>query len=314
MATIRANVPLQFGLVSVPVNVVSAVKDAKEEVSLNTVCDGSGKGKAHTVAQINSVYRCPLCSEEDKTKMKKGRKIGSDFVLVTEEEVAKSVLGKDDDLYKSMILNIHPTEDIVGVTPAGSFYYLAPTAASGSSYNLLVKAFRDNPEYTGIMKWAIKTKLAMYRLLAIDDILAIEKLAWPEDVHAHPQAPAAPVEDKMLDQAKMLLAMTASPFDLANYRDEQRADLASWIAAQNAVEGIVATDAPRDKVVTTSLEDQLAAMLAAAQSPAAAEVKAKSRAKTTKGKTAVVESQGTTEAVEGAAKPSRTRKTVAPKA
>lgn len=314
MATIRANVPLQIGLVSVPVNVATAVKDAKEEISLNTVCDGSGKDKPHTVAQIQSIYRCPLCSEENKEHMKKGRKTGSEFVLISEEELAKSILGKDDDLHRSMLLNIHPTEDVADVTSTGNLYYLAPTAASSATYNLLVRAFRECPEYTGIMKWAIKTKLAMYRLRVIGDILAIEKLAWPEDVVPRPSAPAAPVDDKQLAQAKMLMSMTASPFDLASYRDEQRADLASWIAAQDGVEGIVAADMPRGKIVTTSLEEQLAATIAAAKTPAAAEVKAKSRAKTTKSKTTVVESQGTTEAVEGAAKPTRTRKTATSKA
>ena len=317
MATIRANVPLTFGLVSVPVNVQSSVKDPKEEVSCNTVCDGSHrlnnkKPDPHIVAAIQSIYRCPLCDNEDKDLMKKGRNLGGgSFVLVDEDELAKSILGKDDINYKAMVLNVHRTEEIGGITPAGSFYNLAPSAAAGESYNLIVQMLRDCPEYTLITTWAIKTKLAPYRLLVVGDTLAIEKFAWPEDVHPLPIAPALPVQPTMLAQAKMLLEMTCTPFDLVNYRDERRAGLAAWIAGQSPVAGLATADKATEKVVTGNLNDQLAAMIAAAKTPEAKEVKAKTT--TRKARTKVVEVAAETPVVEIPAK-KRVRKQVTPKA
>lgn len=290
--SIRAEVSMQMGMVSCLVNVTAAVGEDKE-TSFNQVCVGPDDTHQHAPSGVKQGYTCPKCQNDDKTTFRKGRVDKSGAQVFTNEQIAE-LTAVPDDVTKTINLTVHRRQDVVGadMVPAGAPYYLEPaTSAMQSSYATFVAGLEANPEIIMLAEWAPRSKTGLFEVQVRDGGLMFQRLAWPEMVRPAPKADAQPSE-RAIAQMGVLLDMSVSDFDVENYRDQRRAKIAALVAGTEVVEGAEGVSVPTK---STSIEDQLAAAVAAAQA-------SKAKSSTTEGKAKATTTEGKAPAKKAAAK------------
>jgi non-homologous end joining protein Ku len=120
----------------------------------------------------------------------------------------------------------------------------------------------------------------------------IEQLAWPENVRSAPAVQAAEYSEGEAGMFDTLIEQVSADFDPSTYRDDRKDQIASLIAAAEAVEGVVEekTGVPRVAQKAAAQNDLSAALTAALAAAGAAPKPAKKTAakKTAAKKTAPV--------------------------
>lgn len=272
MSVIKKDVNASFGLLPLQVHVRSAVESEKA-VSLTNVCLGS-EGNEHAPAKINSIYRCPLCSNEDKATLVKAKQQGkTEFVLVPQEEMDK-VKAEAEQFQGAMQITTHAAADVEASTlETGSFYYLEPaTAAYAEIYALVMHTIKTNPDTAFVTMWAARTAPAMYRLDVHNDVLVIRQMAWPSQVQPAPAVPTT-FNPAYEAQAQMFVDSTRADFNPDTYKDARADLLDAFVASQNAIVG------ERPEVVTAAPQGLDIMALLQASTQAAKPVAAKRAAK-----------------------------------
>lgn len=264
--SVRKGVSLQLGLISIPVDVYSTLLTAEEkEAQTNTVCVGTGdhnfeavrKGKdeckhckfpeeghavLHDPCRTKDTRACPVCDNKDKSTFKKGKPVGTDFVVVTQEEL-DAVAGLDDTVTKRMVLTMHPAADVEDKSiDAGKSYYLDP-ALGADGYLTVVDMLERFPQKAFLTEWAPRTKVGWYRLTLHNGALMLRQLVRPEDVKEAPVVTGTlnPAYTPMIDQ---LVETLTTPFDPADFADTRRKKVIEYLSQQSSVAGAPAADKP----------------------------------------------------------------------
>jgi DNA end-binding protein Ku len=130
-------------------------------------------------------------------------------------------------------LTPHPTLDVLAKTLRGErTYYLAPDASTAEHYAVMVAALKAHPELTLLCRLTLKSALSMFALRVFGDVLVLEQLVWPADLHTARFVPTA-YREGVLPLAEQLLAQLTAPFDPAAYRDTAGDKLAELVAAKD---------------------------------------------------------------------------------
>ncbi|MFC9067865.1 non-homologous end joining protein Ku [Streptomyces harbinensis] len=247
---------ISFGLVSIPVKVVSATEN--HSVSFRQV---------HTADDGRVRYRkvCELDGEELS-----GDEIGKAY-----ETADGSVVQLSDDDLAALPLPTARTVDILGFVPVSSIdpyqldrsYYLAPDSGAIKPYALLREALRRS-EKGAIAKLAMRGRetLALLRALEGDSeaVLGMHTLLWPDEIR--PATGVVPsekvtVRDAELDLADTLMD-TLGSVDIADLHDEYRAAVEALVTAKvegRAPEEITERPATGGRVIDlmSALEDSV---------------------------------------------------------
>ncbi|WP_369266765.1 non-homologous end joining protein Ku [Streptomyces harbinensis] len=247
---------ISFGLVSIPVKVVSATEN--HSVSFRQV---------HTADDGRVRYRkvCELDGEELS-----GDEIGKAY-----ETADGSVVQLSDDDLAALPLPTARTVDILGFVPVSSIdpyqldrsYYLAPDSGAIKPYALLREALRRS-EKGAIAKLAMRGRetLALLRALEGDSeaVLGMHTLLWPDEIR--PATGVVPsekvtVRDAELDLADTLMD-TLGSVDMADLHDEYRAAVEALVTAKvegRAPEEITERPATGGRVIDlmSALEDSV---------------------------------------------------------
>jgi non-homologous end joining protein Ku len=258
----RKGVVVQLGMVTMIADVDTAVR--KEE-SLKTVCTG-GCGREHAPATINQRRICTESGDEvPYTSIKKAKLVGTQFVVIDEEEVADAKNASLGATKKVIGLTPHPVEGVEGkILPGGSIYALSPSdPAQTQAYSMLHDTITRHPEIVLLGLWTPTSRASLFRFATFGDALVMEQQHRTADINiSEPMIP--PIPAPMQAQVDLLLPMMMQPFDPATYADTYAAALADLIASKEAVDGIVGDKPKSDRTPTGVGGVDLMAQLAAA--------------------------------------------------
>jgi DNA end-binding protein Ku len=214
---------ISFGLVSIPVELHTAVRDHrakfrmlhardKSPVRYERVCQREGKPVAW----------------EDLVKgfeYEKGR-----FIVLTKEDLKAAALNKDKSIDIMDFVKGDEIDDRYFETP----YYLTPQKGGQHAYALLREALKESGR-VGIAKIIIREAQNLAAVEVIDNALVLTVLRYADELVETSQLefPAgAKVRRAELDMAKMLVDNLAAEWDPSKYTDEYRDNLMKLIKAR----------------------------------------------------------------------------------
>jgi DNA end-binding protein Ku len=251
---------ITFGLVSIPVELHTAVRDHrpkfrmlhardKSPVRYERVCQREGKPVAWDDLVKGFEYE-------------KGR-----FVVLTREDLKTAALRKDRAIDILDFVKGDEIDDRYFETP----YYLTPQRGAQHAYAVLRDALTKSGR-VGIAKIIIREAqhlaaievidgaLVLTMLRYADELVDVSQLAFPEDEN---------VRKAELDMATMLIENLAAEWDPSRYSDEYRENLMKLIKARikgQTARLPAAAAPPEGKVV--DLMERLRQSLAESQKPA----------------------------------------------
>ena len=271
-----------FGLVSVPVKVVSATRS--QDVRFNQL-------EADTGARIRYRKVSDATGEEvSNEKIVKGYEISSGQYVLVEDEDLKSLAPK-----ASRTIEIEDFVDLDDIDPIffENPYYLSPEAGAAKAYKLLVEAMTELRK-VAVGRVVMRSKESLVAIRPLDGVLCMETMRYADEINSidgvmPEDAESAEPSQREIDMAKQLVETLTTEFDPTKYHDEYREQLLGLIEAKAAGQEIVAEPQVEERGKVVDLMAALEASLNRAgrggtpaegdeeELPPAAEAKAKPR-------------------------------------
>ncbi|MBM3672367.1 MAG: Ku protein [Actinobacteria bacterium] len=255
-----------FGLVSVPVKVVSATKS--RDVRFNQL-------EAETGARIR--YRKvsdATGNEVSQEQIVKGYEVAPGQYVVVEDEDLKALAPK-----ASRMIEIEDFVDLDEIDPIffENPYYLSPEPGAAKAYRLLVEAMTQLRK-VAVGRVVMRSKESLVAIRPLDGILCLETMRYADEINSAdgvmPDESVPEPTERELEMAKQLIDALTSEFDPTKYEDQYREQLLSLIEAKAAGHEIVAEPMVEDQGKVVDLMAALEASLArAGRGGAAAEEK-----------------------------------------
>jgi DNA end-binding protein Ku len=247
---------LSFGLVNIPVKLVTAV--SQKEVRFHMLHDEDG-GRIHLKR---------FCAIEEKEvpyeHIVKGYEISrGKHVVVTPEELEKY----DPKATKSV--EIHDFVELAEIDPIyyEKTYYLLPEKSATKAYALLLEAMRRSGK-VAIATFVLRTRESLCCLRPIEDALALSTMNRADEVIpvSSLELPArAKPSERELAMAEQLVKSLTSAFEPEKYPDVYRERVLELVHKKAEGEVIEAPEAEDRAAEVVSLADALSASLAAAR-------------------------------------------------
>jgi DNA end-binding protein Ku len=241
---------ISFGLVSIPVELHTAVRDhrprfrmlhARDQspVRYERVCQRDGKPVAW----------------EDLVKGYEYEK--GQFVVLTKEDLKTAALSKDRAIDIMDFVEGAQIDDRYFEAP----YYLTPQKGGQHAYALLREALKASGR-VGIAKIIIREAQHLAALEVIDNALVLTMLRYADELvdTAQLEFPAdAKVRKAELDMARMLVENLAADWDPSKYTDDYRDNLMKLIKARlkGRPARLPASGAPPDQGKVVDLMERL---------------------------------------------------------
>jgi DNA end-binding protein Ku len=273
---------ISFGLVQVPVRLVSATKS--RDVSFNQLEEGTG-------ARIRYKKVSDATGEEvPPDKIKRGYEISKGRYVMIEPDELDVLRPKG-----SHAIEIEEFVDLDEIDPLyfEQPYYLVPDAKGVKPYRLLVEAMIELNK-VAIGRIIVRSKERLVAIRPVDAMLCIETMRYADEVL--PRADLVPddggteLSERELAMARQLVeSLAADHFEPEKFRDEYREQVLDLIERKAAGQEIVAEPTVEPPAKVLDLVAALEASLEKAQhakerhpSVAAASVEKKPAAKATK--------------------------------
>jgi DNA end-binding protein Ku len=214
---------ISFGLVSIPIEVHTAVRDRELRFHLLTA-HGRSRVKYQRVAEKtgkpvdwNDLVR--------GYEYEKGR-----FVVLTKEDFEAAALEKTRTIDILDFVDATQIDDRFFDKP----YYVTPAAGGDRAYALLRETIRDVGRI-GIAKFVMREKQYLAALETIGDALVLSTLRFADelvDTSEYQFPNASGLHKRELNMARMLVNELASDWDPAKYTDDYRENLLRIIQAK----------------------------------------------------------------------------------
>jgi DNA end-binding protein Ku len=244
---------ISFGLVTVPVRLVSATKS--QDVRFNQL-------EAATGSRIR--YR--------RVSEQTGEEVPNDQIVKGYElENGHYVVLENDELAAlkptaSRQIEIEDFVDLSEIDPVyfEQPYYLVPDKDAAKAYRLLSRVMEDEGK-VAVGRFVLRSKEALVAIRPIDGMLCLETMRYADEVLAPDRelvdSQPEPTE-RELDMARQLVDTLSGSFDPEKYHDEYREEVLALIEAKAAGEEIVAPAAPEEPAKVLDLMAALEASLA----------------------------------------------------
>ncbi len=244
---------ISFGLVTVPVRLVSATRS--QDVRFHQL-------EAETGARIR--YR--------RVSEKTGEEVPNDQIVKGYElESGNYVVIEGDELAAlkpkaSRQIEIEDFVDLSEIDPVyfEQPYYLVPDKDAAKAYRLLTQVMEDEGK-VAVGRFVLRSKEALVAIRPVDGMLCLETMRYADEVLAPDReqidAESEPSE-RELDMARQLVNTLAGEFDPEKYHDEYREEVLALIDRKAAGEEIVAPAAPEEPAKVLDLMAALEASLA----------------------------------------------------
>jgi DNA end-binding protein Ku len=249
---------ISFGLVTVPVKLVSAVRS--KDVRFNQLEEGTG-------ARIRYRRVSEASGEEvPNERIQKGYEIASgQYVVVDNEELEKLTPKASHTIEISDFVDLEQIDPIYFEQP----YYLVPDRAAERPYRLLIEAMTDLQK-VAVGKIVLRAKEHLVAIRPLDGALCIETMRHADEVipleslEEIPRGDDVAPSEKELDMARQLIEALAAGFEPEKYHDEYREQLLGIIEKKAAGEEIVAEPLVEEPAKVVDLMAALEASLARA--------------------------------------------------
>lgn len=251
---------INFGLVNIPVDLVTAVRP--KAVNFHML------SKDGTCRLRRKLY-CPETGKEfDFHQTARGVEIGPEnYAIVDQREIQRL---KPE---KGRAIEILQFVELSAVDPVfyERVYYLKPSAEATKAYRLLVEALHE-AKMCAIARFVMREKQYIAVIRTLEDGLVLHTLHYADEVQPIDEvAPGgkAKVNPQELAVAEQLIKAMTRPLDIEEFRDEYREELQRLIDAKVKGKKLVqvADDEPEPSVRPSSLMDALRRSLAGADSP-----------------------------------------------
>ena len=222
---------LTFGLVSMPVRLMSAARS--ESISFNQLHKTDG----------SRIKQMIYCQAEDKpiprTEIVKGYEYEKDRYVVIDDEEIKKVAPKT-----ARVMEIQEFVKAADVDPVylESSYYMAPEDGGEKPYTLLFEALRETGYY-GIAKVAMHNREHVVILRPAQKGIMLHTMYYSDEIRAGDafRTDSSQVKEKELNLAKMLIESLQAEFEPQKYHDTFRTNLKQMIEAKIAGQNIIET-------------------------------------------------------------------------
>ena len=223
---------ISFGLVQVPVKLVSATKS--KDVSFNQLEEGTG-------ARIRYKKVSEATGEEvPADKIKRGYELSKGRYVMIEPEELDSLRPKG-----SHAIEIEEFIDLDDIDPLyfEQPYYLVPDARGAKPYQLLVDAMTELNK-VAIGRIIVRSKERLVAIRTVDGVLCIETLRYADEVL--PRADLVPAADGELTEREKQMArqlvesLAVDTFEPEKFHDEYREQVLDLIARKSEGEEIIA--------------------------------------------------------------------------
>ena len=247
---------ISFGLVNIPVKVVTAVRD--KDVSFHMLHEKDG-------ARIKFKR---TCSKEEVEvpydEIIRGYEIArGEYVTFTDEELAQA------DPEAARTIDITEFVGLEEIDPSyyDKPYYLMPDKNADKAYALLLAALQKSKK-VGIARVVMREKEYLVALRPKGDALMMETMHFadevvpPEDLAQELKADPSAVDKKQLGLAEQLIESLTEPFAPEKHKDTHREKVLALIEAKAKGHKVVhepaASPAPRTVDIMAALESSLA--------------------------------------------------------
>ena len=136
-------------------------------------------------------------------------------------------------------------------------YYMSPGETGANAYHLLKTALQQSGKI-GIANVTLRSKGSLAAIRVIDDCLSMVTMFYPAEIRSVSGVPnlpqAAPVNDRELTMAKMLIEQLSTPFDPSKFEDEYRKRLMAAITAKVNGQHIVTAPEPQKANIVNLME------------------------------------------------------------
>jgi DNA end-binding protein Ku len=244
---------ISFGLVTVPVRLVSATRS--QDVRFNQL-------EAETGSRIRYRRVSEQTGEEvPNDQIVKGYELeNGHYVVLEPDELAALKPTASRQIEIEDFVDLSEIDPIYFEQP----YYLIPDKDAAKAYRLLTQVMEDEGK-VAVGRFVLRSKEALVAIRPVDGMLCLETMRYADEVLAVDReqidSEAEPSE-RELDMARQLVSTLAGVFDPEKYRDEYREEVLALIERKAAGEEIVAPAAPEEPAKVLDLMAALEASLA----------------------------------------------------
>jgi DNA end-binding protein Ku len=246
---------ISFGLVTVPVRLVSATKSL--DVRFHQL-------EAGTNSRVRMRRVSEATGEEVAyDRIVKGYELDAGRYVVIEPEELDTLKPK-----ASRAIEIEDFVDLADIDPVyfEQPYYLIPDEDAAKPYRLLVDVMEEEQK-VAIGRIVMRSKESLVAIRPLDGVLCLETMRYHDEVLAADRdgalpEPANEPSARELEMARQLVATLTTTFDPEKYRDEYREELLALIDKKAAGEEIVQHDVPEETGKVLDLMAALEASLA----------------------------------------------------
>jgi DNA end-binding protein Ku len=229
---------LSFGLVNVPVSLVSAVRD--QAIHFHQI-----HNRTHERLHVSYV-----CTKEktpvDYAEIAHGFDTGDGYVVLTDEELAAAQPEKTRTIEISKFVALDEIDPILFDHP----YYLLPAGEGDGplrAYRLLAEVMAD-ADRVAIGQFVLRTKEYLVAVRAKGDLLALTTMLFQQEIRPTDELDL-PTRKRLgkakVDRAVALVEALAADFDHSAYKDRYRSRLRKIVKDKEAGETIQAPPAPK---------------------------------------------------------------------
>src|SRR5947199_528634 len=255
---------ISFGLVNVPVKLVSAV--SPKDVRFHQL---DAKSNSRVRQKRVSAETGDEVAYEDIVK---GYEMAPDqYVIITPEELEAL------DPKATRSIDIEDFVDLDQIDPVHYErpYYLVPEKGASKAYALLLQAMKESNK-VAVARLVLRTKQYLAAIRPMGDVLCLQPLRFADEV-VPPEAldglpgPDSEVSERELKMARQLIESLSTDFEPEKYRDEYRDRVLALIEQKAEGAEIVAQAPAEEPTKVVDLMAALEASLAAAKEKRSAE-------------------------------------------
>jgi DNA end-binding protein Ku len=245
---------LSFGLVNVPVSLVSAVRD--QSLHFHQI-------HKRTHERLHVSY---VCTKErrpvDYSEIAHGFDTGDGYVMLTDEELAVAQPEKTRTIDVAKFVDLDEIDPILFDHP----YYLLPAGEGqgpARAYRLLVDVL-DEENKVAIGQFVLRTKEYLAAVRARDGLLALTTMLFQHEIRPTDELdlPTRKRPSKAkVDQAVVLVEALGADFDHAAFKDRYRRRLRQVVKDKEAGETIKAPPSPKSPGPPPDIMEALKASL-----------------------------------------------------
>ncbi len=266
---------VSFGLVNVPIQLMSAIREQK--IHFHMLSPDGG-------CRLRQKLYCPETGKEfDFKDTARGYEVAPDqYVIIDDEELDKLKPESGDVIKIEEFVKL----DEIDLKYLDRTYYVQPGKGGARPYRLLLEAL-DRTKRVGIGSFVMREREYLAAIRASDGVICLETMYYPEDIVVPEESKASAVDKRELDLAIELVNSWTTKFNPKKFKNEFREDLQEAIEEKAAGKKLKKTSAKRPatgKVI--NLLDALKKSLKDDNKSSRATTSAKSRsiAKVTAGK------------------------------